>query len=208
MMRLPSRPLSSLLLLAVAGCAGASGSPAAGPTPAAVARAAARPASPADIHFMSGMIPHHAQATLIAGWAESHGAGPALRVLAQRIVVGQADEIALMQQWLGDHGQPVPAADATHLRMEMGGMVHDMRMPGMLNDEELALLDAARGPEFDRLFLTFMIGHHQGAIMMVDELFASQDAANDDVVYKMAADIWADQNIEIERMKNLLAAQP
>ncbi len=192
--------LSSLFLLAVvAGCAGAGARP---------APAAARPASPADVHFMSGMIPHHAQAVLIAGWAPTHGANPAVRVLSERIVVGQRDEIALMQGWLRDHGQPVPDADATHMTMSMAGMQHEMLMPGMLNDEELAQLDAARGPAFDRLFLTFMIGHHQGAIMMVDELFASNDAANDNTVFKMASDVWADQNIEIERMRALLAAQP
>ena len=88
--------------------------------------------APADVHFMSGMIPHHAQAVKIAGWAPSHGASPELQRLAERIVVGQRDEIALMQRWLSDRGLPVPDADATHLRMTMaGGGAHDMLMPGM-----------------------------------------------------------------------------
>lgn len=199
-------PRSPVLLLAAALTGCAAGATATAPAPAAAPAARpARPApSPADVHFIAGMIPHHAQAVLIAGWAESRGASRAVLVLCQRIVVSQQDEIALMQQWLADNGQPVPAADATHMRMEMGGMVHDMLMPGMLNEEELARLDAARGSEFDRLFLTFMIRHHQGAIKMVDELFASNNAANDNFVYKTASDIAADQNVEIERMRQML----
>jgi uncharacterized protein (DUF305 family) len=191
------------------------GMPGMGPAPAPAAASAAatpvRPASPADVKFMTMMIPHHAQAVLIAGWAETHGAGPGVRTLCERIVVGQRDEIALMQQWLRDHGEPVPAGEDPHTHMApmpgMSGMdMEHERMPGMLNEEELAQLDAARGQEWDRLFMTYMIGHHQGAIMMVNELLASQDAANDNTVYKMASDIFADQNIEIERMRQMLAA--
>ena len=119
---------------------------------------------------MSGMIPHHAQAVLIAGWAPSHGARPDLAILCERIVVAQRDEIATMQNWLRDRGQRVPEATATRMRMSMNGMAHDMLMPGMLSDEQLAELDKARGAAFDRLFLTAMIKHHQGAITMVDQL--------------------------------------
>ena len=164
--------------------------------------------SPADVHFMAGMIPHHAQAVLIAGWAESHGARSDIRILCERIVVGQKDEIALMQYWLKQHGEPVPAADATHMKMKMNGMEHDMLMPGMLNEEQLAALDKARGSDFDRLFLQAMINHHLGAITMVDELLASPRAAQDDVVYKMASDVYADQTTEIERMEKMLATVP
>ena len=116
--------------------------------------------SEADVEFMSGMIPHHAQAVLIAGWAQSHGARPDVLVLCQRIVVGQRDEIGLMQHWLRERGIDVPAADATTHKMKMGDMVHEMIMPGMLNAEQLAALDKARGSDFDRLFLEAMIGHH------------------------------------------------
>ncbi len=150
-MTVPSaRP--SARLLATAGivfCAGTA------PTITAAAQAPAQAGAvtttkagnnPADVKFMSGMIPHHAQAVLIAGWAESHGARPDVLVLCQRIVNAQQDEIRLMQYWLREHGQPVPAAHAMHhAGMNMDGMTHDMLMPGMLNDEQLAALDKARG---------------------------------------------------------------
>ena len=164
-----------------------------------------QPYSDADVDFMAGMIPHHAQAVLIAGWAASHGARPDIRVLCERMVVAQRDEIAIMRNWLRDRGEIVPAADATHHRMKMNGVEHDMLMPGMLTPEQLAELDKARGPEWDRLFLTFMIRHHEGALKMVDELFASYGALQDDDVYKLASDIHADQTIEIERMQKMLA---
>jgi len=164
--------------------------------------------SAADVHFMTGMIPHHAQAVKIARWAATHGASNAIRILCERIVVGQNDEILVMQTWLSDHGQKVPAADATHMRMIMNGTEHDMLMPGMLNDEELAALEKARGVEFDRLFLNAMIKHHLGAITMVDELFASHSAAGDDIVFKFASDVYADQTTEIDRMQKMLAALP
>ncbi len=163
-----------------------------------------QPYSDADVNFMAGMIPHHAQAVVIAGWATSHGARPELRILCERMVVGQRDEIAAMRNWLRDRGEAVPDADATHHRMRMNGVEHDMLMPGMLSAEQLAALDKARGAEWDRLFLTAMIRHHEGAIKMVDDLFASYGALQDDDVYKFASDINADQSIEIERMEKML----
>jgi uncharacterized protein (DUF305 family) len=174
----------------------------------AQAQSPASKVSEADVRFMSGMIPHHAQAVLIAGWAASHGARNDIRILCERIVVAQQDEIALMQHWLREKGAPVPAADATHLKMKMNGMEHDMLMPGMLNEEQLAALDKARGVEWDRLFLKAMIAHHEGAITMVDELLGSTNAAQDDVVYRLASDVYADQTTEIERMQKMLAAVP
>ena len=162
------------------------------------------PYSQADVDFMTGMIPHHAQAVLIAGWAASHGARPDVAILCERQVVAQRDEIEFMRNWLRDRGEVVPAADATHHRMKMNGVEHDMLMPGMLTPEQFAALDKARGPEWDRLFLTFMIRHHEGAIKMVDALFASYGALQDDDVYKLATDIHADQTIEIERMQKML----
>src|SRR6266566_8899252 len=133
-------------------------------SPAAQARpdSGRPPYTSADVHFMAGMISHHAQAVQIAGWAPSHGASAALRALCERIVVGQRDEIAAMQRWLREHGQPV--ADPDPRGYSMPGMDHPMLMPGMLTPEQLAQLDSARGPEFDRLFLTFMIQHHRGAV--------------------------------------------
>jgi uncharacterized protein (DUF305 family) len=162
------------------------------------------PYSDADVEFMSGMIPHHAQAVIMAGWAPSHGARNDVAVLCERIVVGQRDEIAMMQGWLRDRGLMVPDATSTRHRMYMNGVEHDMLMPGMLTDEEMAALDRARGPEFDRLFLTGMIKHHQGAIDMVDTLFKSYGAAQDEMVFKFASDVYADQSIEINRMNEML----
>jgi uncharacterized protein (DUF305 family) len=164
-----------------------------------------QPFSQADVDFMTGMIPHHAQAVLIAGWAASHGARPDIRIMCERMVIAQRDEIEFMRNWLRDRGQPVPARDATHHRMKMKGVEHDMLMPGMLSPEQLAELDRARGTEWDRLFLTFMIRHHEGAMKMVDDLFASHGAMQDDDVYTLASDIHADQDMEIERMEKLLA---
>jgi uncharacterized protein (DUF305 family) len=89
--------------------------------------------------------------------------------------------------------------------MTMNGMEHDMLMPGMMTDEELTQLERAAGLEFDRLFLTFMIRHHEGALTMVDQLFGSPGAGQDDVVFKFASDVYADQSTEIERMEKMLA---
>jgi uncharacterized protein (DUF305 family) len=177
-------------------------------TPLVAQTTTSRPLSQADVLFMSGMIPHHAQAVKIAGWAATHGARADIRILAERIVVAQKDEIALMQTWLRDRGQPVPAADATHLRMTTNGTEHDMLMPGMLTDEELAQLDRARGPVFDRLFLTYMIRHHEGAVTMVDQLFASDGAGQDEMVFRLGSDVYADQTTEIDRMEKMLAQLP
>ena len=165
-----------------------------------------QPFSQADVDFMQGMIPHHAQAVKMAGWAPTRGSNKQLLVLCERIVVGQRDEIVMMRQWLSDRGQEVPAADAMFHKMKMGDMVHDMLMPGMMSDEEMAALEKARGKEWDRLFLIGMIKHHAGAITMVEELFAIQGGANGDDIYKFASDVYADQSTEIEVMKQMLAA--
>lgn len=162
------------------------------------------PYTAADVQFMRGMIVHHAQAVLIAGWAPSHGAGAALRVLCERIVVAQQDEIALMQAWLRERQEAVPSPDSQG--HSMPGMHHAMLMPGMLTPAQLAQLDSARGPEFDRLFLTLMIQHHRGAITMVDELLRVQGAAQDGQVFRFAADVNVDQTTEIDRMNRMLDA--
>ena len=164
--------------------------------------------NPADVEFMSGMIPHHAQAVIMAGWAKSHGARSDVLALCERTAVGQADEIKLMQFWLREHGQPIPSATDTKMKMKMNGMDHDMLMPGMLTDEQMAQLDKSRGSDFDRLFLEGMIGHHGGAITMVNQLLASEGAAQDDLVYKMSSDIYADQTTEIVFMQKMLTTVP
>jgi uncharacterized protein (DUF305 family) len=158
----------------------------------------------ADVQFVAGMIGHHAQAVQMAGWAPSHGASPAVRVLCERIVVAQNDEIAFAQRWLREHNQPVPPADPRgHV---MPGMDHPMLMPGMLTPDQMAQLDAARGREFDRLFLTFMIQHHQGALTMVGQLLAAPGAAENGPIFRFAADVNADQTTEIDRMTRMLDA--
>ena len=163
------------------------------------------PYADADVDFMSGMIPHHAQAVIMAGWAPTHGARHDVAVLCERIVVAQRDEIHMMQGWLRDRGLPVPDEHSTLMHMKMpNGMVHDMLMPGMLTDDEMAALDKSRGPEFDRLFLEGMIKHHQGAIDMVEVLLKSYGGAQDETVFKFSNDVYADQNIEIDRMKQML----
>lgn len=175
------------------------------PTDAMHALGIYQPWSDADIDFMTGMIPHHAQAIIMAGWAPTHGARKDVAILCERIVVGQGDEIKLMQGWLRDHDLPVPDGKDTRMHMKMpNGQMMAMLMPGMLSDEEMAALDKARGTEFDRLFLIGMIKHHQGAVDMVNDLFKSYGAAQDDKIYKFASDVYADQNTEIARMSDML----
>ena len=199
-------------VLSVTACGGAARAPA---SPAARDLAAYEaavqknrtPANPADVMFMTMMIPHHAQATLFAAWARSHGASPSVQAFCERVVVGQRDEIRTMRTWLADHGAPVPPGtpeSADTRTAEMSPMI--LHMPGMLPAERLEELDAARGRDFDRLFLTYMIPHHQGALTMVNDLFASYGGAQDDFVYKLASDIFADQTTEIARMQSMLAA--
>lgn len=159
------------------------------------------PYTEADIHFMSGMIGHHAQAITMAGWAETHDASPAIQRLASRIVNGQSDEIVTMQTWLKDRLQPVPQPDSAGMTMMQG---HEMHMPGMLTHAQMDQLNQARGEEFDRLFLTFMIEHHRGAIEMVRNLFGTYGAGQDELVFKFASDVNVDQTTEIARMESML----
>jgi uncharacterized protein (DUF305 family) len=175
---------------------------------AAIAQARAdslrKPYTAADVEFMSHMIHHHAQAIVMSRWAPTHGASPAVQRLADRIINAQLDEIGTMQSWLRDRRQPVPDATPGGVMMNMGGMEHEMLMPGMLTDAQMKELDAARGPEFDRLFLKYMIQHHQGAVSMVKELFDTYGAGIDDTVFKFASDVNVDQTTEIARMEKLL----
>src|SRR5881394_3431564 len=169
---------------------------------AAATKPAAKNYTDADVHFMAGMIGHHAQAIEMAGWAPTHGASQAVRVLCERIVVAQTDEIAMSQRWLREHGEYVPPADPRgHI---MQGMDQPMLMPGMLTPQQMAQLDSARGPDFDRLFLTDMIQHHQGAITMVQQLLAVPGAAQDGPIFRFSSDVNADQTTEINRMKLML----
>jgi uncharacterized protein (DUF305 family) len=208
--------------LALAACSGAArrvappsppppasvGAPDAQGPAAAVARARAdsvrHPYTAADVSFVFHMIGHHEQAIAMAGWAASHGASPSVRTLAARIINAQRDEIAFMEQWLRNRLQPVPPVDGMHAGMAMSGVHADTLMPGMLTEAQMHQLDQARGAEFDRLFLTLMIQHHRGAVVMVQQLFASYGAAQDETVFKLASDINVDQTTEIARMERML----
>ena len=180
------------LLPIITGCA-ATRQP---PTESSTRPVSRYPHTEADVRFMSAMIGHHAQALIMAGWAPTHDAGPAVRRLAERIVAGQKDEIATMQQWLRDRDEPAPDPDHA---------AHGHVMPGMLTEAQLTELDAARGAAFDRLFLTYMIQHHRGAVAMVKELFGTPGAAQDETVFKFADDVGVDQTTEIARMERMLA---
>ena len=161
----------------------------------------------ADVDFMTGMIAHHAQALIMSRMAPTHGASPQVQTLAARIINAQKDEIQSMQQWLRDREQPVPEVHIDGLNLMIHGagdhaMHHNM--PGMLSPKQLQELDEARGAEFDRLFLTYMIQHHSGAVTMVDDLFSTDGAGQDESAFKLASDINVDQLTEIERMKLML----
>lgn len=201
------RRMRSATAFAFAGlvaCSGATVASRPAPTPAPTTQSS-RPQgyTDADVRFMTHMISHHAQALTMSRLAPTHGASEQVRVLAARIINGQQDEIAVMQQWLRTRGLPVPTPRST-MTMTHGGVEHEMLMPGMLTDAQLKELDAARGREFDRLFLRYMIQHHQGAVTMVKELLSAQGAGLDDTVFKLASDINVDQTTEIGRMQTML----
>lgn len=178
-------------------------------TPAEIAQARADsaryPYTDADVHFMSAMIGHHAQAIDMSRMVPTHAASAEVQRLAERIINAQQDEIRTMQRWLSDRRKPVPEAKAGPMKMMMGGMVHEMLMPGMLTKAQMDSLDASRGAEFDRRFLISMIRHHQGAVSMVTDLFGSYGAAQDQTVFKFASDVGVDQTTEIARMQRMLA---
>jgi uncharacterized protein (DUF305 family) len=155
--------------------------------------------TPADVAFMQGMIAHHSQAIEVVALLKSRTASDGMRKLGERIEVSQADEIRMMQQWLRDHGQAVPDEHAHH--------AHDATlMPGMLTADDMAKLAAASGEEFDRLFLIYMIKHHQGALVMVKELRASAGAGQQSEINRFAGDVDADQRMEIDRMAAMLGS--
>lgn len=166
------------------------------------AQAPAAGNSAADVQFMQGMIAHHAQAIEMVTLMATRTTTPALLSLGERIDVSQKDEIAMMQQWLRDHHETVPdPMSHEHMGMDVGD--HRM-MPGMLSAGQMAKLAAAKGAEFDQLFLTGMIQHHAGALTMVKELFATNGAAQNTAIFRFASDVDADQRAEITRMRALL----
>ena len=256
-------PAVFLAMAALAACAGGpQGTVETAPLPAsasqtsdslAIARARAdsmrHPYTEADVHFMTSMIGHHAQAIVMASLAPTRAESEAVKTLAERVINGQRDEIRTMQQWLRDRRKPVPEPDLTGGAMGHGGMNHGTEhggshgatahathdssrhaahhptsdsaragashpshqgaghlMPGMLTAEQMTQLRAARGAEFDRLFLSYMIQHHRGAVAMVEQLFGTYGAAQDEAVFKFASDVNVDQITEIARMERMLRA--
>jgi len=163
------------------------------------------PFTKADVDFMSGMIHHHAQAIAMSKLAPTHGASSTMLTLAGRIINAQTDEITLMSNWLRDRNQPIPDPSTPTMSMNMNGMQHTMLMPGMLSEEQMKELDAARGPEFDKLFLKYMIQHHQGALQMVNDVQHTNGAGQDEMTFKLTSDVYADQSTEIARMQKMLA---
>lgn len=161
-----------------------------------------------DVRFATGMIGHHAQALVIAAMAPTHGASPTVQTLAARIINAQEDEIDTMQRWLRDRGQSVPGISITGTTLTVDGPDYAVHMPGMLTPGQIRELDEARGQEFDRLFLTYMVQHHRGAVTMVHDLFATDGAAQDEQMFKLANDIQVDQATEIARMELMLESLP
>lgn len=142
---------------------------------------------------MQGMIGHHAQALEMVSLLDTRTESADMKMLALRIKVSQQDEIRFMQRWLQDRGEAAPGEHAHH--------AHDFkRMPGMLSPDEMAKLTAAKGRAFDRLFLEYMIKHHDGALVMVNELFKKDGAGQEAEIHAFASDVIADQQMEIDRM--------
>jgi uncharacterized protein (DUF305 family) len=148
----------------------------------------------ADVRFMQGMIAHHAQAIYMSRLAAARGANPRILKFATKIDQSQIAEIRLMQDWLRGNAQDAPDTNSWRT----------IRMPGMITAEQLAELDAARGKDFDRLFLTFMIEHHEGALKMVEDLFANARNAQDVDVSVFANDVHTVQTAEIGVMHQML----
>jgi uncharacterized protein (DUF305 family) len=167
------------------------------------------PISRADVEFMQGMIMHHSQAVEMTALIPSHTESKDVRALGAKISSSQADEIRMMQRWLAARGQatsmsmPADAGMPGMPGMDMSGNAMAL-MPGMLSPEQMVALRNARGPEFDRLFLSGMIQHHGGALVMVKELFNSAGAGQDAEIFDFATDVDNSQRAEIKIMQKLL----
>ena len=175
-------------------------------------RATLPPASPADVQFMQHMIMHHAQAVEMTALIDSHTDNKELRTLGARISRSQSDEIKFMKRWLTARGEPVapemadmPGMDMASHQMKSG---HEMLMPGMLTVKQMEALRNAKGEEFDRLFLTGMIQHHNGALIMVKDLFDTAGAGQDAELFNFTTDVDTGQRAEIKIMQTMLGEKP
>ncbi len=168
-------------------------------TPEAASDLSKVQATPADVKFMQGMIGHHAQAIEMTALIATRTSRDEMKLLGQRISVSQADEMDMMRSWLRARRQEIPAEHAHHTQEGM--------MPGMLTPEQMAELTAATGEAFDKLFLRYMIQHHEGALSMVDDLFKTPGAGQEGDINAFAADVDSDQRMEIDRMRALLGSR-
>ncbi|HEY6119903.1 MAG TPA: DUF305 domain-containing protein [Pyrinomonadaceae bacterium] len=173
-------------------------------------RATLPPRSPADVRFMQGMIMHHAQAVEMTALIESHTVNKNLLSLGSRISTSQSDEIKFMKRWLEARGEPIAPMmpEMTGMNMSSHSMVMPALMPGMLTEKQMEALKKAKGEEFDRLFLTGMIQHHGGALIMVKDLFDTAGAGQDAELFNFATDVDSGQRAEIRIMQIMLEEKP
>ena len=169
-------------------------------------KASLPPHSPADVQFMQGMIMHHAQAVEMTALIESHTENKELRSLGSRISRSQSDEIKFMNRWLEARGEPASPEMPDMPGMDMSS--HHMLMPGMLTAKQMDALKKAKGAEFDHLFLTGMIQHHNGALVMVKDLFDTAGAGQDAELFNFATDVDSGQRAEIKIMQTMLGEKP
>src|ERR687883_1158532 len=170
-------------------------------------RATLPPRSPKDVEFMQGMIMHHAQAVEMTALIESRTENKELRLLGARISQSQSDEMKFMKRWLEARGEPVKPSMPAMSNMDMPGhdmSGHHMLMPGMLTPKQMDALRKAKGAEFDKLFLAGMIQHHNGALIMVKDLFDTAGAGQDAGLFNFATDVYSGQRAEIRILQALL----
>lgn len=171
-------------------------------------RATLPPISPKDVEFMQGMIMHHAQAVEMTAMIESRTENKEIRLLGARISQSQSDEINFMKRWLEIRGAKVSPPMPEMPKMNMSGHQHHKLMPGMLTSKQMEDLSKATGAEFDKLFLKGMIQHHEGALVMVKELFESPGAGQDAELFNFVTEVDGGQRAEIKIMQILLDKKP
>src|SRR6266404_6186548 len=169
-------------------------------------RAKLPPRSPVDVEFMQGMIMHHAQAVEMTALISSHTQNKELRLLGARISKSQSDEIEFMKRWLTARGESISPAMQEMTGMDMSN--HPMLMPGMLTAKQMETLKKANGVKFDQLFLTGMVQHHNGALIMVKGLFDTAGAGQDAELFNFATDVDSGQRAEIRIMQKMLGEKP
>ena len=159
--------------------------------------------SQADVQFMQGMIMHHSQAVEMTALIPSHTENKDLQTLGARISRSQSDEIKFMRRWLAARGEPISMAMPGMPDMDKSAQSMPL-MPGMLTPEQMDALRNAKGPEFDRLFLLGMIQHHNGALIMVKDLFDTPGAGQDADLFNFTTDVDSGQRAEIRIMQSML----